>query len=73
MEPGKRIFKRINYFKFYIFRSCIGQRFAKLELYMMMVKVVQKFHMEYTGEKVGLLTQFISVPDKSVNIRFTNR
>lgn len=54
-------------------RSCIGQRFAKLELYMMMVKVVQKFHMEYTGEKVGLLTQFISVPDKSVNIRFTNR
>jgi len=54
-------------------RSCIGQRFAKLELYMMMVKVVQRFSMEYAGEDIGVRTQFISVPDKPVNIKFIER
>merc|ERR1719500_1778931 len=31
-------------------RSCVGQRFAKLELYLMLAKVVQRFQMEYRGE-----------------------
>ena len=50
-----------------IFRSCIGQRFAKLELYALMVKVVQRFKMEYSGDNVGTLTNFVSVPDKPIN------
>jgi len=54
-------------------RSCIGQRFAKLELYMLMVKVVQKFHMEFRGEEFGVFTHAISVPNKPVNIKFTRR
>ena len=33
-----------------MFRSCIGQRFARLELYSLMVKLVQQFRMEYAGE-----------------------
>merc|ERR1719369_2765750 len=32
-------------------RACIGQRFAKLELYMMIAKIVQRYRMEYSGEK----------------------
>ena len=54
-------------------RACIGQRFAKLELYMMMVKMVQRYRMEYEGEEVGALTQFVSVPDKPCNIKFIER
>jgi len=54
-------------------RACIGQRFAKLELYMMMVKIVQRFRMEYDGEKVGFLTTFVSSPDKPINIKFVER
>ena len=54
-------------------RACIGRRFAQLELYMMMVKVVQRFQLQYTGQKVGVLTKFVSVPDTDVNIRFTKR
>ena len=54
-------------------RSCIGQRFAKLKLYMMMVKIVQRYRMEYKGEEVGTLTELISKPDKPINIKFIER
>ena len=54
-------------------RACIGQRFAKLELYMIMVKLVQRYKMEYRGEEVGALTSFVSVPDKPINIKFIER
>merc|ERR1712106_906431 len=54
-------------------RACIGQRFAKLELHMLMVKIVQKYRMEYTGEEVGTLTHMISIPDKPINIKFIER
>ena len=54
-------------------RACIGQRFAKLELYMMIAKIVQRYRMEYSGEKVGFITQFISVPDKPIRIKFVER
>merc|ERR1719369_1006729 len=54
-------------------RACIGQRFARLELFMMMVKILQRFKMEYTGEEVGTVTELISKPDKPINIKFTER
>merc|ERR1719315_510342 len=40
-------------------RACIGQRFARLELYALMVKLVQRYRMEYTGETVGFHTQMV--------------
>ena len=55
------------------FRSCIGQRFARLELYIMMTKVVQRFKMEYNGDPVGSMTRLVSIPDRPVNIKFTAR
>ena len=55
------------------FRSCIGQRFARLELYLLMVKLVQRFHLEYTGPDIGTITEIIVKPDKPVNIKFTER
>jgi len=55
-------------------RSCVGQRFAKLELYLMAAKVVQRFKMEHLGEEeVKLNTGFINSPDKDINIKFTPR
>jgi hypothetical protein len=39
----------------------------------MMVKIVQRYHMEYRGEEVGTLTELISKPDKPINIKFIER
>ena len=57
----------------FFYRSCIGQRFARLELYIMMTKVVQRFKLEYSGEPVGSMTNLVSIPDRPVNIKFTSR
>jgi len=54
-------------------RSCIGQRFAKLELYMVLAKVVQKFSIEYNGGNIGLKTGLINAPDSEVVLRLTER
>eukprot|EP00092_Neocalanus_flemingeri_P107293 GFUD01137705.1.p1 GENE.GFUD01137705.1~~GFUD01137705.1.p1 ORF type:complete len:508 (-),score=128.83 GFUD01137705.1:562-2085(-) len=54
-------------------RACIGQRFAKLELYVLMVKLVQRYRMEYTGDKVETVTHLVSMPDKPINIKFIKR
>ena len=57
-----------------ICRSCIGQRFARLELYALMVKVVQSFRLEYAGEgEVGQTTSFVTIPDRQIKIKFTAR
>ena len=44
-----------------------------MELYALMVKLVQRFKMEYKGDDVGTLTTFVSVPDKPINIKFIER
>ena len=54
-------------------RGCIGQRFAKLELYMVAAKVVQHYRLEHRGEEVGLRTGFLNAPDKDICIKFTER
>ena len=57
-----------------LYRSCIGQRFARLELFMLMIKLVQTYKLEYAGsEPVSGETKFITVPDKPVMINFTKR
>ena len=55
------------------FRSCIGQRFAKLELNVLMVKVIQNFRIEYDGEDIGIRTSFVAAPDKPVVLKFIER
>ena len=55
-------------------RACIGQRFAKLELFTLMIKLVQTYEISYAGEEaVGGVTKFVTVPDKPVKIRFSRR
>jgi len=54
-------------------RACIGQRFAKLELYMMAAKAVQRFRLEGVGESINIATGMLNIPDKDVRLRFMER
>ena len=54
-------------------RSCIGRRFAHVELYCLIIKVLQKYRIEYHGEPVDTTTEFISIPNREVVIKFINR
>ena len=55
-------------------RSCVGQRFARLELFTLMVKLVQNFKLEYAGDSpIGIKTELVSKPDKQIKIRFSSR
>jgi len=55
-------------------RSCIGQRFAKLELFSLMVKVLQNYRLEYAGDgNIGIQTKLVTLPDRQVKIKFHKR
>ena len=54
-------------------RSCIGQRFARLEMMMVAFKLVQNFRLEYHHEPVGVDYTGLGRPDKQVKIRFIVR
>ena len=57
----------------YFFRFCIGQRFAKLELYMILAKMIQRFKLEYHGVEVDVKTGFTNSPDRNVILKITER
>ena len=54
-------------------RSCIGQRFAKLELYMVAFKVVQRYRLEYHHEPIEIDYTGVGHPDRDVRIRLIPR
>ena len=49
------------------------RRFAELELHILMIKIVQKYKLEYNGPKVGITTAFVNKPDKNIRLRFVKR
>ena len=40
---------------------------------LMIMKIFQRFKMEQDGPPLGVRTNFVSVPDRNVNIKFTER
>ena len=54
-------------------RACIGQRFAKIELYILAFKLVQTYDMSYSGPRIGINYKGIGSPNKPLNITFTKR
>ena len=54
-------------------RMCIGRRFAELEVYILAIKTLQKYRLEYHHESVGVMTEFVNKPDKTVKLRFIPR
>ena len=54
-------------------RMCLGRRFAELENYILGIKMIQKFKLEYHYEPVGVQTDFVHKPDKKIKLRMINR
>ena len=54
-------------------RACIGQRFARLELYMLAYKVVQRYRLEYHHQPIDIDYTGLGHPDKDVRIRLIPR
>jgi len=54
-------------------RMCIGRRFAELECYVLVIKLLQKFRLEYHHEPVHGSTEFIVRPDRKIRIKFVQR
>lgn len=54
-------------------RACIGQRFAKLELYMVAFRLVQRFKLEYHHDPVQVDFTGVGHPDRDVKIRLVPR
>ena len=55
-------------------RSCIGRRFAVVEIYCLIIKLLQRYRVEYHGEEpVDTITNMVSVPNREVLIKFIKR
>jgi len=54
-------------------RACVGQRFAKLELYMLLFKLVQKYKFSYDGPAIGINYFGLGSPNGPLNIKFEKR
>jgi len=54
-------------------RMCIGRRFAELELGILVIRALQTFRLSYSGPEVGWVLSFTSKPDRTVNIKFSDR
>ena len=63
---------KINYELFPI-RTYITRRFAELELYILMIKILQRFKLEYHGTDVGMTTAFVNKPNKKIRLRLVKR
>ena len=54
-------------------RSCIGKRIAQAELYVLAVKILQKYRLVYEGEQIGLVTTAVNKPDRDLVFKLVNR
>ena len=53
--------------------NLITRRFAELELYILMIKILQRFKLEYHGTEVGMTTAFVNKPNKKIRLRLVKR
>ena len=49
------------------------RRFAELELYILMIKILQRFRLEYHGTAIKMVTAFVNKPDKKIRMRLVKR
>ena len=54
-------------------RSCIGQRFARLELQILLCRLVQRYQMSYSGRPVQMIFKGLGEPDQKINLQFKKR
>ena len=74
---GQTEYKRAHPFSHIPFghgpRSCIGRRFAEMEVNILIIKILQRFRLEYEGPPLGLTMAITNKPDRPVNIKFRDR
>ena len=54
-------------------RVCPGKRFAELEAYILAIRMLQRFRLEYHHGPVGMKTYFLSKPDKEMFLKLIDR
>ena len=54
-------------------RMCIGRRFAELEMLVLVIKMLQRFQLEYHHDPIGMNTGFTAKPNKAVDLRMIDR
>ena len=54
-------------------RSCIGERFAKMELWVLLVKVIQNYQLKNLSGDIGTITKATIGPDRPVVLAFERR
>ena len=54
-------------------RMCVGKRFAEMEVYVLTIKMLQRFRLEYHHHPVGVDTAFVNKPDSKIKLRFETR
>ncbi|GFU13037.1 ecdysone 20-monooxygenase [Nephila pilipes] len=54
-------------------RMCIGRRFAEMEMYTALAKLVYNFKLEYAGEDLKLKSAFIIVPGNPISVVLRDR
>ncbi|XP_077563203.1 putative cytochrome P450 301a1, mitochondrial [Haemaphysalis longicornis] len=51
-------------------RMCLGRRMAELEVWILLVKLLVKYRIEYHYEDIGFLGKLANAPDKPARFRF---
>lgn len=54
-------------------RKCIGMRFAELETFIIAIKILQSYKLEYLHQPVGIQTDFVNKPDKKIKMKLIPR
>nr|QEV83791.1 cytochrome P450 [Brachionus rotundiformis] len=54
-------------------RMCIGRRLAEQKMYLIMIKILRNFKLEYVGEDAKLGFRLIVVPDYDLKLKFIPR
>lgn len=54
-------------------RKCIGMRIAKLEINVLMVKLLQKFKISYHHKPIRTVNRVVNFPDQPLRFNFEDR
>lgn len=54
-------------------RACIGRRIAEQELYTAIIRIINRFRLEYHHEDIGYITRLTNIPDKPLRFEFYDR
>ena len=54
-------------------RMCLGRRFAEMEMYVLLIKILQRFRVEYRHGKMGMVSTFVCRPKGKLDFVFAER